>query len=140
MRQSRTTTSSSAESSHYPGTIVGTLHRHWLLRSHRPLPPPQPLIPEGASLKTTSRIQTISHLHHHPLLHFHHVLRHQRWPRSCPSRPQCCLKPKQTVRWTGRMTPTSHDTASVTRFLMEKWLAVIIQIVQLSGFITAAWG
>uniref|UniRef100_A0A671X6P8 Inhibitor of growth family, member 3 n=1 Tax=Sparus aurata TaxID=8175 RepID=A0A671X6P8_SPAAU len=38
-----------------------------------------------------------------------------RWPRSFPSRRRRCRRPRPTARWTGPTTPTSPDTASVTR-------------------------
>lgn len=133
-------TSSLAESFHCLGTILDILLLLWLLHLHKPLPRLQQQILEAASPKAASRTQTISHPHPPLLHHFHLVPRHQRWLRNFHSRSQCCLRLRPTARWTGHTTPMSQDIVSVTRFLTEKWSAVIILIVQLSGFTTAVWG
>ncbi|XP_070784852.1 inhibitor of growth protein 3 isoform X2 [Enoplosus armatus] len=91
-----------------------------------------------AQPEAASSLPTISRLHHPPLPLCRRALRRQLWLRSFPSRPQRCRRPRPTARWTGPTTPTSPDTASVTRFRMERWSAVITQIVPSSGSTTAA--
>ncbi|XP_049422583.1 inhibitor of growth protein 3 isoform X2 [Epinephelus fuscoguttatus] len=95
--------------------------------------------PGDASPKAASSLPTTSPLHRPPLPLCHPALRHRRWLRSFPSRPQRCPRPRPTARWTGPTTPTSPDTASVTRFLMERWSAVTTQTVRSSGSTTAVW-
>ncbi|XP_075967357.1 inhibitor of growth protein 3 isoform X2 [Anarhichas minor] len=90
-------------------------------------------------LAHTVSLPTISPLHHPPLPLCRHAPHRQHWLRSFPSRPQRCLRPRPTARWTGPTTPTSPDTASVTRCLMEKWSAVITRIAPSSGSTTAVW-
>ncbi|XP_068590159.1 inhibitor of growth protein 3 isoform X2 [Cebidichthys violaceus] len=99
-----------------------------------PSPSRLPVFPEAAS-----SLLTISPLHRPPLPLCRHALHRRHWLRSFPSRPQRCLRPRPTARWTGPTTPTSPDTASVTRCLMEKWWAVITQIAPSSGSTTAVW-
>lgn len=65
--------------------------------------------------EAASSLPIISPLRHPPPLRFLRALRRRRWLRSFPSRPQPCLRQRPTARWTGPTTPTSPDTASVTR-------------------------
>uniref|UniRef100_A0A8D0D9V9 Inhibitor of growth family, member 3 n=1 Tax=Sander lucioperca TaxID=283035 RepID=A0A8D0D9V9_SANLU len=69
-----------------------------------------PAGPAASSLPTTSP------LHRPPPPLCRHALHRPRWPRNFPSRPQRCPRPRPTARWTGPTTPTSRDTASVTRY------------------------
>uniref|UniRef100_A0A673B9Y0 Inhibitor of growth protein N-terminal histone-binding domain-containing protein n=1 Tax=Sphaeramia orbicularis TaxID=375764 RepID=A0A673B9Y0_9TELE len=67
------------------------------------------------AVQATAQVRTI-HLHPLPPPRSHHALHHQHWLRSFPSRLQHCLRLKPTAKWTGPMTPTNRDTASVTRY------------------------